>query len=112
MSPPSLPSSSALLLGGAHPTLRDRAVLEAMGDAVVAIDAAGVVTFWGPGAEALYGRPAAEVLGRPLSDVYTYRWDPPEDEQRAWVALERDGRWRGRNVHVLASGEELRVDST
>jgi PAS domain S-box-containing protein len=87
-------------------------LLEAIGDAVIAIDEASRVTYWGPGAERLYGVPASAAVGRPLAESHAYEWDTPDDERRAWSALERDGSWRGRSVHVLRSGARLRVDAT
>ena len=44
-------------------------LLGAVGQAVIATDQAGRITYWNPAAEALYGWPAAEVLGRPVLDV-------------------------------------------
>ena len=41
-------------------------ILGAIRDAVVAVDGAGVVTFWSPGAERLLGTPAATALGRDI----------------------------------------------
>jgi PAS domain S-box-containing protein len=113
--PPDPAHSPTAASTGTHrppPDALGRELLDAVCDAVVAIDAAGLVTYWGAGAVTLYGLSDADVLGRPLAEAYTYRWERPGDEQRAWVALERDGRWRGHNVHVLRSGEERHVESS
>lgn len=44
-------------------------LLDSVGQAVLATDAAGNITYWGPGAEALYGWTATEVLGHPVLEV-------------------------------------------
>ena len=38
-------------------------------DAILRVDAAGVVAGWSPGAEELYGYEAGEAIGRPLADL-------------------------------------------
>ncbi|HEX7840647.1 MAG TPA: PAS domain-containing protein [Kofleriaceae bacterium] len=87
-------------------------LLDQLGDAVVAIDRASRVTHWNRAAAALYGIAAAEALGCVLTDLYQYHWLSPDDERRAYEALARDGRWQGKNLHVLRSGEERFVEST
>jgi PAS domain S-box-containing protein len=45
------------------------AVEEAASDAILRIDADGVITGWSPGAEALYGYASREAVGRPFADL-------------------------------------------
>jgi len=51
------PSAAAAICGR-------RKVLEAVGEAIIAIDLSGCVTFWNQAAERLYGRSAAEAIGK------------------------------------------------
>jgi PAS domain S-box-containing protein len=44
-------------------------LLEAVGQAVIATDAAGAIILWSPAAEALYGWKASEVLGRNILEI-------------------------------------------
>lgn len=44
-------------------------LLDALGQAVIATDPGGRITYWNPAAELLYGWTAAEVLGRPIDTV-------------------------------------------
>ena len=48
---------------------RTRLIIDTALDAVVTIDAAGLVTGWNPQAEAIFGWTAADVMGRALSDL-------------------------------------------
>ena len=50
---------------------RWKVTLESIGDAVVATDAAAVVTFANAAAVQLLGRPSTEIIGRPLAEVFT-----------------------------------------
>ncbi|MDP9349298.1 MAG: ATP-binding protein [Gemmatimonadota bacterium] len=52
-----------------HPICLQARLLDALGQAVVATDPAGVVVYWNPAAERLYGWPAAEVLGRSVLEI-------------------------------------------
>ncbi|MEK6975746.1 MAG: PAS domain-containing protein [Candidatus Thermoplasmatota archaeon] len=44
-------------------------LLASVGQAVIATDTSGIITYWGAGAVALYGWTAEEVLGRPIVEV-------------------------------------------
>ena len=48
---------------------RTRAIIDAALDAVVTMDAAGLITGWSAQAEKVFGWPAADVVGRPLAEV-------------------------------------------
>lgn len=49
---------------------RARVVMALVGDAVVTVDTAGIVTAMNPAAEQMTGWPEAEAVGRPLGDVF------------------------------------------
>ena len=61
-------------------------VLSQVSDAVIALDTAGLVTYWNAAAERLHGIPAAEALGLPLDDVLHYEL-PGEPDSGAGAAL-------------------------
>jgi PAS domain S-box-containing protein len=86
-------------------------LLEAVADAVIAVDADYRVVYFGPGAERLYRVPRGRALGRALIELYRYEWLDAAEEARALAALDADGVWRGENVHVLPDGTRLYVES-
>ena len=69
-------------------------LLEAVGQAIVATDLSGYITYWGPGAESLYGWTAQEVLGRKIADVVAAASDE-QDRIEARTRLGRGERWAG-----------------
>jgi PAS domain S-box-containing protein len=87
-------------------------ILSQVNDAVLAVDAAGIVTYMNQSAERMYGAAVERVLGRPLADLYRYRWLAPGDEEQAGEALRAYGFWRGENLHVLHDGRVLHVESS
>ena len=87
-------------------------ILEHISDALIVVDMALRVTYWGPGAEAFYGVRAVEALGRRIDGLLQVRWLDPADEHAARSALLGRGRWRGEHVHVLRDGEERHVDAS
>jgi PAS domain S-box-containing protein len=87
-------------------------VMAQIDDAVIAIDNERRITYFNAAAERQYDTAASDALGHPLSAICEYRWPHPEDEIRASESLQTAGAWRGRNVHVKKSGEEIQVEST
>lgn len=47
-----------------------------------------------------------------MTEAYQNRWLKAEDEQRGQEALAATGAWRGENIHVKKSGEEIYVESS
>jgi len=87
-------------------------VIAQIDDAVIAIDNEQRVTYFNAAAERQYGVAASRALGCPLARIYGFQWLYPDDEARANEALRTGGSWRGRNIHVKKSGEEIHVEST
>jgi PAS domain S-box-containing protein len=74
-----------------------RALVEAVGDAVIASDASGAITLWSPGAERMFGYTEAEALGRSL-DLIT----PERLRQRHW-----DGYHKSMDTGTTKYGNDL-----
>ena len=97
-----------------------RDLIEALPEAVIAVDPQFIVFRWNAGAERLYGIPAADAIGNPLATLYSTFYDDPDmDRDRAWEELLRNGRWdgvvtqqskAGRTVSVAAAVTLLRDD--
>jgi len=69
-------------------------LLDAVGQAAIATDLEGRVTYWNPAAEKLYGRTREEVLGRDIQELNVM----PEDRARAREIMEEvaeSGSWTG-----------------
>ncbi len=88
------------------------AMLAATTDAVIAIDAGHRILYCNPAAERFYGFESQDVLGQSLSDVISYLWLRPEDEQVSRLALDSSGSWSGENIHVSKNGVQTVVHST
>jgi len=73
-------------------------LLEALGQAVIATDAAGMITLWSPAAETLYGWRADEVIGRDILEVTPMDMSRSQG-QEIMQALARGELWSG-EFHV------------
>jgi PAS domain S-box-containing protein len=81
-------------------------LLDAVGQAIIATDLAGTVTYWGRAAETLFGWPAAEALGRSIVEVTAA--EPSRAEAEAIMAALRDGRsWSGEFLLCRRDGSEF-----
>ena len=56
-----------------------KAVIESIGDAVIAADATGAVILWNPAAQRMFGHTEAEALGQSLDLII-----PQRQQQRHW----------------------------
>ena len=52
------------------------------------------------------------MLGCPLEEVYRERWLGENDEDTADAMLRTSGSWRGENIHIKKSGEEIYVETS
>jgi len=86
-------------------------ILSKVTDAVIAIDEHDQVIYLNAAAEEQYGVVASESLGRHLRELFHYEWVSPDDKEAAREALIQTGHWRGENIHVLKTGETIRVES-
>ncbi len=83
------------LRGGDGDAIRFQAdLLAAVGQAVVASDPAGRVTYWNTAAERLYGWPATEAMGRSLNDLIGAR-ETTEQGDAILAELRRGKCWSG-----------------
>ena len=56
-----------------------RQLVDSVGDAIMACDAAGLITLWNPASERIFGFTQAEALGRSLDIII-----PQRQQQRHW----------------------------
>jgi PAS domain S-box-containing protein len=94
----------------AERTLSD-ALLDAVGEAVIATDLGGKIIYWNAAAEDLYGWKAAEVHGRDILEV------TPSSQSRSTAAaimtiLASGGSWTGNFEIQTKSGERFPVNVT
>lgn len=101
----------------AESTLRERleAVVGGMGEALVAVDGAGMVTDFNQAAEQLLGVTAAAARGRAVRDVATFRSEDgsdlvllPPDSSRPWRSQGWIVRGDGREVPVAVTAGPVR----
>lgn len=90
---------------------RQAALVDAVGDAVVAVGTDGVVTAWNAAAARLYGIPAADAVGRPVADLLTTEHEDGEAAAAAALVL-GSGTWRGRVRVRSAAGSDVEVDAS
>lgn len=83
-------------------------LLEATGQAVLAADMDGILTYWNRAAESFYGRPAGEALGRHILDLIPP--GPRRDEAARTVARIQAGETTaGETIVVRADGAQFRA---
>lgn len=90
-SPAATPAASP---EAALPIAQQARVLEQFADAVVAIDGAGAISYWGPQAERFFGARAADAVGRPLLDLLLPEGLSAEGDLEARAVLAAGGVWR------------------
>ena len=83
-------------------------LLDAVDQAVVAIDMDGRIIYWNRFAEALYGWPAVEVKGRHFADVASIH-GPRNEKAEMLSHWERGERWTGECLVKHRNGETLPV---
>jgi PAS domain S-box-containing protein len=81
-------------------------LLEAAGDAMVATDPDGIITYWNLGAERTYGWQAEEVLGRNIIDVTPSRQTVAQ-AQAIMQALRAGETWSGEFLVTHMDGHEF-----
>jgi diguanylate cyclase (GGDEF)-like protein/PAS domain S-box-containing protein len=99
---------TALLLSQVR---RQAALMDAVSDAVVAVDRAGRVTAWNAAAARIYGIAAEDAIGRPLVDLVVAEHPGGTPVDVADEVL-RTGAWNGRLRVRSASGAVVEVDSS
>jgi PAS domain S-box-containing protein len=91
-----------------------RTITDSAQDAVIMLDAAGLVSFWNPAAERIFGWSAAEALGRPL-DTFLLPERFRAAHRVAYLRFQRGehGKALGQTIELVAlnrSGEEMLVE--
>ena len=67
-----------------YPDLLAGAVLETVGDAIIASDQDNIVRFWNPGAQRIFGYTREEAIGQSLDIII-----PPRLRKRHWEGYRR-----------------------
>lgn len=91
-----------------HELLSKQAMLlDEARDAIYVRNLDRVITYWNRGAERIYGWASEEIVGQKSSDILyktdTRQWEP------IWLAVLKDGEWKGELKHVTKSGKEIHV---
>ncbi len=93
---------------------RNRAIIESALDAVITIDAEGIITGWNVQAETMFGFPAAEALGRRLSEsIIPQQYREAHERGLKMFAETGDGPLLGRRFEITAlhhDGHEFPVE--
>lgn len=88
-------------------------LLEAIGEAVIALDANHMVVLWNAAAEAVYGWSKAEAVGQAVTGLLRTSFeDPNMTRELALAAVQRDGAWQGVVRQVRKDGAEVIVETT
>lgn len=77
-------------------------LLDTIGQAAMAFDLQGVVTYWNKAAERIYGYSREEMLGRQIN--ITVHEEKPDDTEAARSALMAGKTWGGEQIHKDKSG--------
>lgn len=93
-----------------------RVILASIGDAVIAADAEGFITFLNPVAEALTGWPAFEAIGKPIRDVFRIINEntraPVEDPVHKVLRIGKIIRLANHTVLICRDGKEVPIDDS
>jgi len=90
---------------------RQAALMDAVSDAVIAIDRAGLVTAWNATAAKIYGIPADDAVGRRFTDLVTV--DYTDGDAASVVAqVVTAGTWHGRVTMRSVAGAVVDIDSS
>ncbi|HUT63258.1 MAG TPA: PAS domain S-box protein, partial [Anaerolineae bacterium] len=87
-------------------------ILEHIKDSVIVTDNDDRVLFLNDYATEQYGIDRKSAIGKQLSELYTYSWINPTDEEKAHKMLSEKGCWYGRNIHIKKNGEKIFVESS
>jgi PAS domain S-box-containing protein len=76
-------------------------ILNQVSEAILAVDPAGVVTYFNQGAEIIFGLSAREAVGAPYASLVRQRNTSFETDPAIRAEIERKGIWTGRDTLVL-----------
>ena len=93
----------------AEETIRYQAnLVQSVSDAIVSTDMNFCIQSWNRAAEELYGMTAAEVLGKSFSEILRVEY-PGTDKIALLQKLERDGAWKGEQIHRHKDGTHIDI---